>query len=197
MNTIGADSTSLFKIVPLTGAALAVSLVSAHGLVPIAGHEGVNPVLTVQPPAAKTLSEKELTNVEPTVQGIGWTSSDAWFFPVRESIYGLLSLRDNWDSYGASAVKQDLAATAADILQSIMDPDTRIPAVVPTTRGGIQIEWHASGIDLEIEIESTARITAFYEDSATGLRWERELTSDLHTISCITARLSTRTRNKA
>lgn len=58
----------------------------------------------------------------------------------------LASLVQDWDSYGAGPIDRSALRTA-DAL-----------TFVPTPHGGIQIELHAGGIDLEIEITSTGKV---------------------------------------
>ncbi len=39
-------------------------------------------------------------------------------------------------------------------LLNCVSPDDPVPSVVPTARGGILLEWHEGGIDLEVDIRS-------------------------------------------
>jgi len=87
-------------------------------------------------------------------------------------------------------VEPAFAASATTLLQTVMDEQTPIPSIVPTPPGGVQIEWHVKGIDLEIEVESTSRINVLFEDFRTGVSWETEFTSDLRKLSQIVAMLS-------
>jgi len=145
-----------------------------------------------------TLTEKDSGPIrQMPVQGIEWASSAAWFVPVRHSVYELLSLEENWDSYGAAPIRQEFLASASSLLQSIMDEDTPLPSIVPTTPGGVQVEWHCDGIDLEIEIESTSRINVYFEDARTGVSWEEAFTSDLHKLSTVVSMLSHHAANRA
>src|SRR5260370_22720333 len=102
---------------------------------------------------------------------------------MRRNRAELLELSDNRDSYGAVAIRPEYAAYALGLLQSIMDSETVAPSVVPTNLGGIQIEWHASGIDLEIEVESTSRISVWDEDNLIGVSWRYELRSDFRKLA--------------
>jgi hypothetical protein len=179
---------SLVGIPPLTAVALAASLLSSHNIEPVFA-EPAWPQAT--PETDFDIAQQSL------LQGIKWTSSDTWFVPIRASVYDLLSLAENWDLYGAAQVKQEFVASAADLLRNIMDEYTPAPAIVPTTPGGVQIEWHTNGIDLEIEVESTSRINVWYEDSRTGISWEDELSSDLRRLSDIVAMLSRRAGERA
>jgi len=174
--------TSLRTAIPLT-AAIAFSLapgVRGNTLVPVATLE--SEILTY-PASSLTAAQTSVDFPQPVVEGSRWLESDLWQYSVRRNIAELLDLSDNWDSYGAAAIRPEYAASAIRLLQSIMDSETLAPSVVPTNLGGIQIEWHASGIDLEIEVESTSRIGVWYEDNRIGVSWEDELSSDLSKLA--------------
>jgi hypothetical protein len=53
-----------------------------------------------------------------------------------------------------------------------------LPSIVPTRRGTIQIEWHARGVDLEIDVRSPTDIVAIFEDLRTGDTWEKQVGTD-------------------
>jgi hypothetical protein len=76
----------------------------------------------------------------------------------------LLALPEGWNSYGASRTKKDAGMFALEILKKIMRPRTPIPQVVPTAAGGIQLEWHVKGIDLEIDILEPYKCELWYRD---------------------------------
>ena len=194
MNIRSSGPTSLRKIIPLTSAVLASSVCSGYlilsepGPEPPSSFDQASSPLTLGP---VNLTEKDLNSVrELPGQGIGWTTSDVWFMPIRNSINELLSMPADWNSYGSSRVERGFAASAANLLQTVMDAQTPVPSIVPTAPGGIQIEWHIKGIDLEIEVESTSRINVLYEDHRTGVSWESEFTSDLQKLSQVVAMLS-------
>ncbi len=174
--------TSLRTAIPLT-AAIAFSLapyVRGNILVPVAPFEGE--ILTY-PTSSLTAAQSSANVPQPVIEGSRWIGPDLWQYSIRRNIAELLDLSDNWDSYGAVAIRPEYAASALGLLQSIMDSETIAPSVVPTNLGGIQIEWHAGGIDLEIEVESTSRISVWYEDNRTGVSWEDELSSDLSKLA--------------
>jgi hypothetical protein len=103
----------------------------------------------------------------------------AWLMPVIKVMGELLSLPENWDSYGARRISPEATAFALQLLSETMRADTPVPAVVPTSRGGVQLEWHTRGIDLEVEIKSPGRLYVSYEDHRHNVEWEGELTSNL------------------
>jgi hypothetical protein len=103
-----------------------------------------------------------------------------WVRPMLEEFADLLSLPANWDSYGAREIDLSCVKFAFEkLLPLAMRPKTPLPSVVPTTRGGVQLEWHTRGIDLEVEVIAPGRLYAAYEDQRTGQFWEEEIRSDL------------------
>ena len=102
-----------------------------------------------------------------------------WFDAVARKCFSFVELENNWDSYGGRPVHESVAQAAADLLSRLARPFTAEPTVVPTSGGGIQIEWRTSKVDLEIEFASAGRISALFENRATGQTWEEEFESDL------------------
>lgn len=99
-------------------------------------------------------------------------------------------LEENWDSYGACPVRPECAVTAVRFLLRFVDRDTPAPSVVPTNRGGIQLEWHRAGADLEVRIESPGRMEVFFEDERADQEEEFTLTSNLKRLVPLLERLS-------
>jgi hypothetical protein len=54
-------------------------------------------------------------------------------------------LEKGWNSYRAVPIEEK-AIQFASILTEMA------PQIVPTTGGGIQLEWHCEGLDIELEI---------------------------------------------
>jgi hypothetical protein len=87
-----------------------------------------------------------------------------WEVEVIRRLVGLLDLPEGWDSYGAARIKKDAGMFALEILQKVMRPRTPMPQIVPTAAGGIQIEWHEKGIDLEIDVLGPYECELWYRD---------------------------------
>ena len=60
----------------------------------------------------------------------------------------LLNLQKGWDSYGAPPINPEVVAAVKSFLKAIRQ--TRA-SVVPTNSGGVQVESHIDGYDVEIE----------------------------------------------
>ncbi len=106
-----------------------------------------------------------------------------WLHLVLQQMAGLLSLPRGWDSYGAPSVDVTAVAAALKLLAQTMRPQTPPPSVVPTSSGGVQLEWHTRGIDLEIEINRRGKIGASFVDARTAEEWDLEPVADLATLT--------------
>lgn len=98
--------------------------------------------------------------------------------PIFQRLAHLAGLPDNWDSYGAQRVDSLRAELAVITLGEVMESDTPLPSIVPTKDGGIQIEWHCRGIDLQIEPVSPNRIE-YYVCTPNGEEREGDWANDL------------------
>lgn len=116
----------------------------------------------------------------------------AWLLPTIQSMASLLSLPANWNSYGARPIDPRDVVLALDLLDRTMQPDTPPPAVAPTARGGLQLEWHLRGIDLEVEPLAQDQVHVFYEDQGRA-EMEDELGANLAPLAETLAELSRRT----
>lgn len=114
----------------------------------------------------------------------------AWLRPTTGALDSLLDLPTNWDSYGARPVSHDCATYSLEVLHSILRDDTPPPQIVPTPAGGIQLEWHTRGIDLEIEVRAPNCGHVLYEDLKTGAEWEGDIPADLTQVTQFIAALS-------
>lgn len=115
-----------------------------------------------------------------------------WFLATAQALVELLYLQRDWDSYGALPINPEAVRFTLQLLSETMQADTPAPRVIPTTHGGVQLEWHIRGIDLEVEIQEPERIYVSYEDHRSGTEWETELAFDLTRLSDAISELSRR-----
>jgi hypothetical protein len=87
----------------------------------------------------------------------------------------LLELPRGWNSYNAKQIRKENVNAAISLLGRIMQPGTPAPIVVPKVRGGVQLEWHTRGVNLEIAIDSPEHIAFFAEDIQSNEEPEHEL----------------------
>ncbi len=118
-------------------------------------------------------------------------SPPAWLESTSEALCELLTLAPNWDSYGAKAIRVESVMAAIDLLRAIMHDASPAPAVVPTPRGFVQLEWHCGGRDLEIEVRSLGDYVASFENANSGECWEQGIGWDWSPLVRVVAELST------
>lgn len=100
-----------------------------------------------------------------------------WLEAVGDRLQTLVDLPANWNSRGARRVTAQAVRTALAVLVNVMAADSRMPTIVPTVRGGLQLEWHGEGIDLEIEIDHPGGgAEVAFEDAETEIEFDEPLT---------------------
>jgi hypothetical protein len=84
----------------------------------------------------------------------------------------LLSLPHDWDSYGSQPVDLANALSAVAFLMEVMAPGTPPPSLVPLGGGGVQLEWHRRGLDLEVEFRDGREQGLYVFDQKSRNEWE-------------------------
>lgn len=113
-----------------------------------------------------------------------------WQREVLARITALLRLRPGWDSYKAPMPRYDAAMFALTVLQGIMRPATPAPSVVPSSTGGIQLEWHEKDIDLEIHVLEPYKGEIWWLDHTTGAETSGGLQADLSILQAPIGKMS-------
>lgn len=102
-----------------------------------------------------------------------WSGSvPHWIETLISRMNAVASLEAGWDGDDARPVTTDAVVSALEVLQDIMSRDTVAPAVVPATDGGLQLEWHRGGVDLEIYVEADGGVSAWCQEG--GREWEED-----------------------
>jgi hypothetical protein len=114
----------------------------------------------------------------------------AWLPAVVAKLDELANLPPNWNSYRATRMRRPSMLAALQLLLAVMHDNTPSPAVVPTNRGTILLEWHKRGVDLEIDVLGPDRFHVVAEVAAEGTEQEFEAQADLTDIACLIERLS-------
>lgn len=86
-----------------------------------------------------------------------------WFLETIAQILELLSLGDNWNGYGESAIHTSSVKRAVNVLD-VIGSEGPSPEVVPTSAGGIQLEWVGNGFEIEVEIPPSGAASVFVVD---------------------------------
>ena len=81
----------------------------------------------------------------------------AWLKPSVVRASRLLALQENWDRQGAPQIKPTTLQNAINAISSFMESASALPQWTPTRDGGVQLDWHERGIDLEIAFPPEGR----------------------------------------
>jgi hypothetical protein len=112
---------------------------------------------------------------------------------MMNAVEDVLALPDGWDSYGAPRVNRTTLQEAVQVLYSTAQMATPTPALVPTSRGGLQLEWHAHGMDIEVYLTpGEPEVQLFVGDLREGTEWEGTLFADRSALSEALERLTDR-----
>lgn len=99
-------------------------------------------------------------------------SLPGWFIPVLRGFASLITLPNNWDGEGARAINREAINRALDAIEYLLPKDAPAPSIVPTADSGLQIEWHRSRKDMEIEFRPDGGVEFYYFDETSGKEHE-------------------------
>lgn len=91
-----------------------------------------------------------------------------------QRIEALVALGAGWDTYGSQPIRPAVALHAVRLLAAILSDDVPTPSIVPTSTGGLQLEWHQRGADLELEVSPDKSVIVFLQ-MPTEQTWEGPL----------------------
>lgn len=88
----------------------------------------------------------------------------AWLSGVRRKLQELYDLPVGWDGRRARPATRPAVEGTLRVLFAVMRPDSISPHMVPLPDGGVQIEWHANGHDIEVEVEGNGDTGAWGQE---------------------------------
>ena len=72
-----------------------------------------------------------------------------------EAVADLLNLPPGWNSYSAKPIAHaECRPSDPDCLENFLSRRRRHQQLCPECKGGIQLEWHTEGIDIEVYIDT-------------------------------------------
>jgi hypothetical protein len=113
----------------------------------------------------------------------------SWLKPTIQSFLDLLQLPRDWDGYGAVEIQEQIAQKALFVLVEVMDNNAPAPSVVPLRDGGIQVEWHRRGRNLEIEFPADEAPSFYYYGDSSELESEGQVSRSYDRIQAYIADL--------
>ena len=82
---------------------------------------------------------------------------------LTKDVLALLDLNPGWDGAGAPAVSDKVVKYGLKVFAEFCVPKAILPAVVPTTGGGMQFEWHTHAYHIELEFDEPGRFSLYVE----------------------------------
>jgi hypothetical protein len=141
------DTSALGGTALLTGSPLRMNLV---------------PVMEREEPAMITFAVERPPGIE----------LPAWAEPAIQVFYELLALGPGWDSYAGVGLSTASARSALAYLADVMQDNTPLPSFVPKSNGGVQLEWHFAGGDVEVEFDPSEGASAYICDIHSAIETE-------------------------
>lgn len=113
---------------------------------------------------------------------------------VGSTLQSLMELPFDWDSYGGRPVQERAALYAQRLLVPLLAQGVAPPAIVPTSDGGLSLEWDHAMKQLIIQIpgqpQPNEEPSAFYSDDEAQDEWEDLLSSSLPRVREVLARFT-------
>lgn len=91
-----------------------------------------------------------------------------WLPEIIKKLEEISNLQKNWDTYQANPISIDVICYCLSFVFKILERCDLPPSIVPTSLGGIQLEWHTDKGDLEIEIGENRKISYYFENVTNG-----------------------------
>lgn len=93
-----------------------------------------------------------------------------WWAPVIGRVREIASLPSGWDSYGAARVDRRNIVRALNFLIQVVGGNAPVPNIVALPDGGLQLEWHRGGMDVEVEFSEGVDQGLYFRQA--GTEWE-------------------------
>ena len=107
------------------------------------------------------------------------SEATGWQQKAAERLADLYCLPVGWDGFDGRPVDSSTAAFALVALSEIMTEETPMPSLMPLSYGGVQIEWHRRGWDIEIEVVRPNKMVLWAHDIERDNECHVDLENDL------------------
>ena len=110
---------------------------------------------------------------------------------VARRLEEFAALASDWDGYGARQIDRRALELARVLVWRFLEQGLPVPEIFPVPDGGVQIEWEAGPLELELEVEPGALSAVFVcDDRAIDRRFDGELPADLNRFRLAMQRLA-------
>jgi hypothetical protein len=112
-----------------------------------------------------------------------------WVGAVLAQVRDLSSLKSNWDTHGAGPISTHVWMATLSTLSSVMPFEGKSPELVPTSSGGVDIEWQGPWGYLSIQVRPHKEAVAYYSGALD--EWEEPLVGRLRKVRGILSSMNT------
>jgi hypothetical protein len=119
---------------------------------------------------------------------LGWAGDSRSI--LAERISELAALVTNWDSYGAAPTDRLALRRAQLFAERMLTLPLPAPRLFPVPDGGVQLEWSAGPVELELEIEPGGHAVFVCDDTQSNQRLDGELPADVGLLGLAFARVA-------
>lgn len=110
-------------------------------------------------------------------EGVGWAGTPREAVAAR--FEELAALDPDWDTYGSKPVDPDALRESQAFVERLLQQPIPVPSILPVPDGGVQLEWSAGAVELELEFEPGASVAVFVcDDHEAGQQIDGELPRD-------------------
>jgi hypothetical protein len=106
-----------------------------------------------------------------------------WWDALQARLNELTALPRGWDGYNGQPVSYICAMFAATVLERVYETNLPLPALVPGADGSLQIEWHVSDFDIELDVLDANKVVARRYDCRSDTEQEEQLSNDFTVVS--------------
>lgn len=125
------------------------------------------------------------TRAPAAVPGWAGTARDAILARLDE----LAGLKEDWDGYGAYPPSSVALTVAAQFVDQILREPLPPPIVVPVPSGGVQLEWAAGSVEIDLEIGPDGSAVFVCDDHGARDQLDGELPAEQSLFGIALARL--------
>lgn len=100
---------------------------------------------------------------------------------LKEKISAALALPNGWAGPGSVTPSVEIAYRVESLVIGALSglDDPHLPFIVPMADGGLQVEWHQNGADLEVAFFGSGEVSGVFEDRVAGGEIESDGTEAL------------------
>lgn len=106
-----------------------------------------------------------------------------WNASLSKRFDDLCALRKGWDGYRGQPVSFACARFAATILEHLYTDGLPAPSLVPGSDGTLQIEWHRSQYDIELDVLAPNKVVAYRYDHLIDQEDEFDIANDFTIVN--------------